>query len=402
MLKPKIELQEKLSRQIYDALQGNVVEEIIKEAMPSDSGDYWRNAMEGHSFKVEKRLLPKLYDTFDEIKKALKYNEAVDLYITGDSTVNAFSVACEREGDPHIINLNSALVELMTDDELKFVIGHELGHLINEDTKLHRLINFVFPEVMGMPTAMFHKVRLEGQLAELVADRYGYMAVGKLEPCVSAFFKMASGLDLAKMHIEVEALLEENIKHLEYFMNDKGVSRETHPVNPIRVQALNLFDKEKTNKSLAKAMEPMIQILLKVGSSSVDYYISRFVATSGLIVAMQDEEMSKEELDMILDNLAETQIFPMEFLKEMNETDKVPEIFAESIGKIFEEEPHLREGMFRYLIGLVIADKRLDKREIELLYQLGDNYFAYSKKEVAIMMAEMVQAKFVPNIYNNQ
>ncbi|MCQ2332373.1 MAG: M48 family metallopeptidase [Paludibacteraceae bacterium] len=402
MLKPKIELQEKLSRQIYDALQGNVVEEIIKEAMPSDSGDYWRNAMEGHSFKVEKRLLPKLYDTFDEIKKALKYNEAVDLYITGDSTVNAFSVASEREGDPHIINLNSALVELMTDDELKFVIGHELGHLINEDTKLHRLINFVFPEVMGMPTAMFHKVRLEGQLAELVADRYGYMAVGKLEPCVSAFFKMASGLDLAKMHIEVEALLEENIKHLEYFMNDKGVSRETHPVNPIRVQALNLFDKEKTNKSLAKAMEPMIQILLKVGSSSVDYYISRFVATSGLIVAMQDEEMSKEELDMILDNLAETQIFPMEFLKEMNETDKVPEIFAESIGKIFEEEPHLREGMFRYLIGLVIADKRLDKREIELLYQLGDNYFAYSKKEVAIMMAEMVQAKFVPNIYNNQ
>lgn len=402
MLKPKIELQEKLSKQIYDALQGSVVEEIIKEAMPSDSGDYWRNAMEGHSFKVEKRLLPKLYDTFDEIKKTLKYDEAVDLYITGDSTVNAFSVASERKDDPHIINLNSALVELMTDDELKFVIGHELGHLINEDTKLRRLINFVFPEVMSMPTAMFHKVRLEGQLAELVADRYGYMAVGKLEPCVSAFFKMASGLDLAKMHIEVKALLEENIKHLEYFMSDKGISRETHPVNPIRVQALNLFDKEKTNRSLAKAMEPMIQILLKVGSSSVDYYISRFVATSGLIVAMQDDEMSKEELDMILDNLAETQIFPMEFLKEMSETDKVPEIFAESIGKIFEEEPHLREGMFRYLIGLVIADKRLDKREIELLYQLGDNYFAYSKKEVAIMMAEMVQAKFVPNIYNNQ
>lgn len=402
MLKPKIDLQEKLSKQIYDALQGEVVEEIIKEAMPSDSGDYWRNAMEGHSFKVEKRLLPKLYGMFEEIKKTLKYSEAVDLYITGDSTVNAFSVASEREGDPHIINLNSALVELMTDDELKFVIGHELGHLINKDTKLRRLINFVFPNIAGMPTAMLHKIRLEEQLAELVADRYGYRAVGKLEPCVSAFFKMASGLDIAKMHIEVEVLLEENIKHLEYFMNDKGVSRETHPVNPIRVQALNLYDKEKTDKSLAKAMEPMIQILLKVGSSTVDYYISRFVATAGLIVSMQDEEMSKEELNMVLDNLAETQIFPMEFLKEIDATEKVPEIFAESIAKIFEEEPNLREGMFRYMIDIVIADKRLDKREIQLLYQLGDAYFAYSRKEVAIMMAEMVQAKFLPNVYNNQ
>jgi len=398
MISPKLKLQQTLSKQIFDALQGSVLEKILDEARTSDSDNYWRNSMEGHSFKVEKSLLPHLYDMFNEVKEKLDYKEDVDFYITGDSSVNAFSVAAETKDGHHIVNVNSALVELMSDDELRFVIGHELGHLIDEDTRLRRLIYFVFPQGAPVPTALYHKIRLEEQLAELAADRYGYLAAGKLEPCVSAFFKMASGLDISKMNIKFDALIAENLKHLEYFLSDKGMSTETHPVNPIRVQSLNIYANAKTKKELDEQMEPLIQILLRVGCSSLDKAISEFVATAGLIVASSDSKISQEEIDVIINNLSDTQMFPNAFLDEISKKDDVTDIFVHSIETIFKENPMLREPMFDYIINLVIADKRVDAKEIELLYQLGDNFFSYSRKEVASMLAETVQARFIPDL----
>ena len=377
-INPAIKLQQTLSKQIYDTLQGVMLERILEEARTSDSDNYWRNSMEGHSFKVEKSLLPHLHEMFYEVKEKLGYKEDVDFYITGDSSVNAFSVAAETKDGHHIVNVNSALVELMSDDELRFVIGHELGHLIDEDTRLRRLIYFVFPAGASVPTALYHKIRLEEQLAELVADRYGYLAVGKLEPCVSAFFKMASGLDISKMNIKLEALLEENLKHLDYFLSDKGVSTETHPVNPIRVQSLNIFANAKSQKALDKDMEPLIQILLRVGSSTLDKAVSEFVATAGLIVASVDEEITQEEVDVIINSLADTQMFPNAFLEEISKKSDVSEIFVKSIETIFNENPMLREPMFDYIISLVLADKHVDSKEIDLLYQMGENFFSYS------------------------
>ena len=91
-INPTIKLQQTLSKQIYDTLQGTMLERILEEARTSDSDNYWRNSMEGHSFKVEKSLLPHLHEMFYEVKEKLGYKEDVDFYITGDSSVNAFSV----------------------------------------------------------------------------------------------------------------------------------------------------------------------------------------------------------------------------------------------------------------------------------------------------------------------
>ena len=180
--KPSIPLERDLAQQIYNALQGPVVETILKSASDNSGDEYWRSRMEGHCMKVEKDLLPDFYKLCQEVKEALSFDEPVDFYITGDSSLNAFSVSAEQEGQPHIINVNSSLFELMSDDELRFVIGHELGHIINKDTALTRLIYFVFPPQSTTPhITLQYKIRLHDQLAELVADRYGYIACGKLD-----------------------------------------------------------------------------------------------------------------------------------------------------------------------------------------------------------------------------
>ncbi len=90
----------------------------------------------------------------------------VDFYVTGNSTINAFSIASEDAGHPHIVNVNSELFNLMSEDELRFVIGHELGHLINQDTALKRLIYFVYPpQTTTPPVTLQFKIHLHDDLA---------------------------------------------------------------------------------------------------------------------------------------------------------------------------------------------------------------------------------------------
>lgn len=391
-----IELEKQIGKQIYNALQGSVVEEVLRKTKVSGTDAYWRSNMEGHSLKVEKDLLCDFYNLCHDVKKKLKFEDKVDFYITGDSSVNAFSVAAETEGEPHIVNINSALFNLMTTDEMRFVIGHELGHLINKDTKLKRLILFVFPPESNVPVMLQHKTRLHDQLAELVADRYGYLATENLDACVTAFFKLASGLDLARMNVSIDALIADNNRRLDYFLNDKGISRAAHPVNPIRIQALNLFAKADSKEVLDSGMDELISILLKVGGNELDEHMATFIASAGLIVANADGDVNKDEIEQIIQSLAGIKIFPRKFLETIADGD-VASIFNESVSKILEINPGMRDSLLKYMIRIVLSDKNITDEEIELIYTFGSN-IGLSEMEIATAIAEDIQQSYVPGM----
>ena len=393
---PTIELEQHLGSQIYTALQGPVVEEVLRMTKISSSDAYWRSNMEGHCLKVQQDLLPDFYALCHEVKDRLSFDEAVDFYITGDSSVNAFSLAAEDKGEPHIVNVNSGLFDLMTQDELRFVIGHELGHLINKDTALSRLVQFVFPPDSNVPVSLQYKIRLHNQLAELVADRYGYFATNDLNVCVTAFFKMASGLDLTKLNVSIEALIADNTRRLEYFLNDKGVSRASHPVNPIRVQALNLFANAQSEEELQQGMDELIAILLKVGDTELDEHLAHFIASAGLIVANVDNAVEEEEVNQILDQLAGLKIFPRLFLDEIASGD-VMGIFNQSVNGILNINPGMREGILQYMIRIMMSDKKFAENEVKMLYDFGES-IGFSQMEVASAMAEAIQQSYVPSL----
>ena len=395
-LNPKLELEKQLGKQIYNALQGEIVEEVLRKTRTSSRDAYWRSSMEGHSLKVQQELLPDFYDLCQDVKKKLGFKDKVDFYITGDSDVNAFSLAAEDEGEAHIVNVNSALFDLMSQDELRFVVGHELGHLINKDTALVRLINFVFPPEAAVPVTLQYKIRLHEQLAELVADRYGYMATEDLGVCVTAFFKMASGLDLEKMNVSIDALIADNNRRLNYFLKDKGISRSSHPVNPIRVQALNLFATCKSQDDLQKGMDELISILLKVGDSELDEHMARFIASAGLIVASSDDEMKEDEINQIIEMLARLKIFPRKYLEEIAQGD-VAKIFNDSVESILKINPGMRMGLLEYMIHIALSDKIIARKEVELLYQFGAG-IALSEMEVATAIAESIQRNYMPSL----
>lgn len=395
VLNPAIGLEQDLSAQIYNALHGELVNKIISLSSYDQSGDKIRSTMEGHCFKVEKRLMSDLYDLLYDVKEKLSFKDPVDFYITGDSSVNAWTIASPRENEPHIVNINSGLLNIMTDDELRFVIGHELGHLINKNTEMKRLIGFIFPPESQVPLMLQYKIRLWEQLSELAADRYGYLAVDNLNTCLSAFFKMTSGLDISKINMQLDVYLEENLKRLEYFLHDRGVSRDTHPVNPIRVHALNLFANAPSEEDLKKGMDEIISALLKISNDEVDYFLSYFVASAGLITINLDGEVTREEIEVVLNNLASFQIFPRDFLENVSKQN-VEEIFKSSIEEVLKRNPDAREGMFSYMISLLLADKTINQAEVDFLFAIGENAFGFSHKEIANRLAVAIQRNFIP------
>ena len=396
-LKLEIELEKIVAAQLYEALQGDVVKFVLKNAQDASDDDIWRSQMEGHCMKVDPKLLGNFYNLCQEVLQRLSFKEPVDFYVSGDASINAFSIAASEEGHPHIVNINSELFKLMSEDELKFVVGHELGHLINKDTELKRLINFVYPpNKPQLPLALHHKIHLHDNLCELVADRFGYIACGNLEASVTAFYKMKSGLDLQSMQVSIADLLEDNAKHLEYFKSGGGLSLYDHPVDPIRVEAIRLFATSKSQAALERGMKDLYDILLRLGDSEMDYYLKFFVATAGIIVANIDGKVTEEEYNHIVDALSIREFFPKDFLKGVSKQN-VDQIFEDCINHILQIDPGMKPNLVAYIIRTIMADSKIGEDEVIFVYQFGQN-LGLSVKEISNIFADMFQMAFNPSL----
>jgi len=126
------------------------------------------------------------------------------LFVRQDSEVTAY-VTCMRE--PHLLVLSSSFYELYKDrrEEMRFMIGHELGHLKCNHLRAHTvgraLMSFISgPRSTSRIRESFVANRIVGQLlswfreAEFSADRAGLVCVnGNLEIAKSALLRLKHG-----------------------------------------------------------------------------------------------------------------------------------------------------------------------------------------------------------------
>ncbi|MBL8814102.1 MAG: M48 family metalloprotease [Planctomycetaceae bacterium] len=116
-------------------------------------------------------------------------------YIEGDPYPNAYVTGI---GHPHMLVLTSGLVELYADspDELRFIIGHELGHIKSQHLRTHLLGRFILlpliarlridgvEKVSSLLANVAIKLTVFGTLmhwyraSEFSADRAGLICVG--------------------------------------------------------------------------------------------------------------------------------------------------------------------------------------------------------------------------------
>jgi hypothetical protein len=407
----RIKLEQEIGKNLWEILEGDVISKIKKEAKVEKSGNYYKYMLEGHSFKLGQDLLPELYKPFKDVCEALNFTEPIEFYISNAPDFNASASSSQEDGEPHLVNLNSGLVNALDEDELRFVIGHELGHIISKNVDIKGVIDFVFPGYQGIPLILYNKISLWDKLSELTADRYGLIACGNPNKCVSAFFKMSSGLSLNRFNLNFATFLEENEKLLESFKKENTINVASHPMNPIRIKALEYFAQSKAYKSilggksiesdptLTSNMEELTNLLLVIRNSELDQHRSLFIASAGLVMAGIDEQMKKEEYETIIQQLANFLIFPEQLLQGIIDQKSQNDVFQKSASTIMQFNPAERDPMFEFLTSVALSDNQLFTKEIEFLYEVGANLFKFSPKEIAQKISFVVRGNFIPKLY---
>ena len=86
--------------------------------------------------RVGPTQLPKIHAALQEAKTVLGLGIPVDLYVKQNPVPNAYTMA--MQGKKPFIVVHSALVELLTAEELQAVIAHELGHAVDSKSGVQR------------------------------------------------------------------------------------------------------------------------------------------------------------------------------------------------------------------------------------------------------------------------
>ena len=407
----RIPLEIQIGQELYQQIQGKVLETILREAKVEKTENYFKNILQGHSFKVNEKLAPRLYDSFVDVMKKLDFQESTEFFITNNPELNAFAISRLEPDESHIININSGLIDKVDDDELKFIVGHEIGHLISNNANIAQLLDFVFVDQEETPLMMQHKIAVWDKLSELTADRFGYMACGRLDKVLSCFFKMASGLSVERLNFDPKAFSLENEEILKYFKETGSGNLLSHPINPIRIKAVELFEQSELYRNLLSgaeiiqdimlenAISELIQSLMVISNSPLNYHRTCFIASAGLIVAGIDKAIEPDEYNAIVDELSAFTVFPKQTLKEMIDENKIDLFFENSVNALLEINPGEKNMMLEYMINIIIADSTILDSELNFVFDFGVK-LGFERKEIAQIFATSIQEKFMPNIYS--
>ncbi len=55
--------------------------------------------------------------------------------------------------------------------------------------------------------------------------------------------------------------------------------------------------------------------------------------------------------------------------------------------------------MFAFLMDIALADRAIRDREVDLLFEIGEKIFGFSRKEIAQQLGGAIQKSFVPRFF---
>lgn len=211
----------------------------------------------GSNLRVNKTNFPTLYNALEEACEILNIQKLPSFYIDWSYGINAFTAGIENP----ILVINSGCVDLLTEDELLFIIGHELGHIKSNHVLYYQMASFmpIITRILGDMTLGFGGTISLGvelalfnwqRMAELTADRAALLTCQDIKTATTALIKMA-GLPIKYFNSELIDDFIEQAKEFQDYDYDaldlvaKVVStmRNSHPWTVMRgAELLKWYD----------------------------------------------------------------------------------------------------------------------------------------------------------------
>ena len=358
----------------------------------------FREMMLATKLKLTKLLSPRLFSLLEEVSATLEFTLPVELFVSAGADVNAYAVYSVDE-TPHIIGLTSSLVERLSDTELRFVLGHEIGHLQYRHYRA-KILDVAFGDA-EMPALLKRRLATWSRLAELSADRAGFAAAqGELQSIVSVFFKIESGLGPEHVKFDIAAFLNQ-LSELQQSDRSSIISHFSHPLTPIRVRALQLFGEvgPQSDKLAAvdAAVKSLAEIMERVTNNPIEMHGRDFILAAGVLVAHADGQgMSDDEHTLLVDMLLPLTADPEADIPTIASGEQAMAVMTQSADWLNQNAGEERFTIFRLLAKIATTDGALKGKEEETLLAVGrmlEIPEAAGKKAIYETLTSNLQAK---------
>ncbi len=165
--------------------------------------------------------------------------EPVQIFITPSRILNAYTFGLLS---PRSIVLNTALLNVMDRDEMQFIIGHEMGHVILGHTWLNSLIGGMagIPSPSEASLLLALAFRWWNRACEYSADRAGMLSCNHPQKAVSALVKLQAGPGLMTQE-RMEQVLRAIETEDDEFLNNLAEIFATHPMMVHRIDMLRRY-----------------------------------------------------------------------------------------------------------------------------------------------------------------
>ena len=256
-------IQARRDRELRSELEGD---RGVKKALEkydqraSGYGFRHRRSLLAEAIRLNKRMAPQVSEALAHCREVLGFDRPVEVFLRPDPHYNAFC-AKGRTG-PLALGLSSRLVEDFTPGELRFVLGHEIGHALFDHFGIPMPVTATIEDIGGTLVSRAVQLRLFVwcRAAEVSADRAGLLCTADPEVAATAFFKLSSGLsrpgisaDLEAFASQVESLASAPSAAMDLRDDDDTLDCfSTHPYTPVRVRALLAFGRSTAFRELVK------------------------------------------------------------------------------------------------------------------------------------------------------
>jgi Zn-dependent protease with chaperone function len=164
------------------------------------------------AIRVDHRQYPRVYKLYTEAASTLDVAELPEIYVSQNPMINGQAIGLDR---PFIV-ITTGAVERLDDDELRALLGHELGHVLSGHA-VYKTIMMILTSwaanISWIPVGAFALRAIIAAMlewwrkAELSADRAGLLAGQDPAASLRLLMKLAGGGDLSQ--IDTAAFLEQ-------------------------------------------------------------------------------------------------------------------------------------------------------------------------------------------------
>jgi Zn-dependent protease with chaperone function len=192
-----------------------------------------------HAYAVTPDRAPRLAELVSQGQFRLRPGP-MEVFIVPNPALNAYTFGLSS---PKVVVVYSALTGEMTDGEMSFILGHEMGHI----SLGHTVINSLVGGMAGIPAPIGAALLLNAaflwwnRACEYSADRAGLLACGNVNFAVTALVKLAVGAGSVRSQAQLEHALQVLDKEDDNFGNLLGEVLSTHPMIIKRVGKLRSY-----------------------------------------------------------------------------------------------------------------------------------------------------------------